>query len=156
MSKILSVSELTEIVSDLRRSGKKIIFTNGCFDIIHVGHIRYLAQAKAYGDILIVGLNSDASVRSLKGAGHPIQSECDRAEILAALGSVDYVVIFNEKVPDVLIKKIRPDIHVKGGDYKLEQIPESKLVQSLGGTTVIADKVGGYSSSNIIKKIKEL
>jgi glycerol-3-phosphate cytidylyltransferase len=156
MSKIKSISELSGIVSAIRKSGKKVVFTNGCFDIIHVGHIRYLAQAKEYGDVLIVGLNSDESVKALKGTGHPIQAECERAEILAALESVDYIVIFHERVPDVLIKEIRPDIHVKGGDYKLEQIPESKLVQSLGGTTVIADKIEGFSTSNIIKKIKEL
>lgn len=156
MSKIKELEELKEIVGRLKNERKRIVLTNGCFDILHVGHIRYLSQAKMLGDVLIVGVNSDESVRVLKGSGHPIQPEQDRAEILSALEFVDFVLIFHEKAPNRLIQELRPDIYVKGGDYKLEEIPESKLVESIDGKTVIVEGVEGRSTTNMIKRIRAL
>ncbi len=133
---------------------QKIVFTNGCFDILHVGHTRYLQEAARLGDILIVGLNSDESVRSLKGPDRPINSQEDRAEMLCALNFVDYVIIFCEDTPLKLIKKIKPDILVKGGDYKLENVVGRKEVEKHGGKTVIIPFIEGKSSTRIIKKIE--
>ena len=152
--KIVSNQELVSII-DTSRKFKKIVFTNGCFDILHIGHVKYLQQAKSLGDILIVGVNSDASVRKLKGEFRPIMSEKERAEVIAALECVDYVVIFPELTPKNLIRIVKPDIHVKGGDWKAKQIPETNLVQSYGGKVVIVDEVEGYSTSEIIRKIIE-
>jgi rfaE bifunctional protein nucleotidyltransferase chain/domain len=129
---------------------KKIIFTNGCFDIIHRGHIEYLYKAKQTGDILIVGLNSDISVRRLKGEKRPINDEYARAIVLAALYFVDYVIIFNEDTPLNLIKHIKPHILVKGGDYKVEDIVGNKFVKEYGGDVIILPLVMGYSTTNII------
>ena len=137
------------------KDGKKIVFTNGCFDILHAGHVRYLTEAKKFGDILIVGLNSDASVKKLKGNSRPINSEQDRAEVLLGLKAVDEVVIFSEQTAENLISKIQPDIYVKGGDYNLENLPEAKIVQSYGGEVKFINLVEGRSTSNIIKKISE-
>ena len=137
------------------KDGKKIVFTNGCFDILHAGHVRYLTEAKKFGDILIVGLNSDASVKKLKGDSRPINSEQDRAEVLLGLKAVDEVVIFSEQTAENLISKIQPDIYVKGGDYNLENLPEAKIVQSYGGEVKFINLVEGRSTSNIIKKISE-
>lgn len=156
MSKVKELEELKEIVGKLKNESKRIVFTNGCFDILHVGHIRYLSQARMLGDLLIVGVNSDESMRVLKGSGHPIQPEQDRAEILSALESVDFVLIFHEKAPDKLIQELCPDILVKGGDYVMEEIPESKLVESMGGKTVIVEAVEGRSTTSIIKRIRAL
>lgn len=153
-TKIVSLLELAKIVDSLKEQNKKIVFTNGCFDILHLGHIRYLQQAKKLGDILIVGVNSDASVRKLKGNLRPIVPENERSEIIAALECIDYVIVFPELTPENLIHTIKPDIHVKGGDWKIEQIPEASLVQSYGGRVVIVDQVKDYSTTNLIKKIK--
>lgn len=131
------------------------MFTNGCFDIIHAGHVRYLAAARELGDCLIVGLNSDASVRRLKGPSRPVNSEADRAEVLAALAAVDYVVIFDDATAEGLCREIRPDIYVKGGDYCLARLPEAGIVDSYGGRTVLIPEVPGRSSSKIIDKIKQ-
>ncbi len=149
----LRLGDLKPILNKYHQEGKKIVFTNGCFDILHIGHVRYLAEAKGLGDILVVGLNSDSSVRKLKGAGRPFVPVAERAEILASLRSVDYVVVFNEINPERLIREIRPDIHVKGGDYTISQIPEAKLVESLGGKVVIVEEVKGKSTSQIYQKI---
>jgi D-beta-D-heptose 7-phosphate kinase/D-beta-D-heptose 1-phosphate adenosyltransferase len=138
---------------ELRASGKKIVFTNGCFDLLHVGHTRYLRNARELGDVLIVGLNSDSSVRKIKGEGRPIVPEGERAEVLASLACVDYVVVFEEDRPDSLLKSIRPHIHVKGGDYSIQDIPERKSVESHGGKVVILKKVERHSTRNIIQKI---
>jgi D-beta-D-heptose 7-phosphate kinase/D-beta-D-heptose 1-phosphate adenosyltransferase len=138
---------------ELRASGKKIVFTNGCFDLLHVGHTRYLRNARELGDVLIVGLNSDSSVRKIKGEGRPIVPEGERAEVLASLACVDYVVVFEEDRPDSLLKSIRPHIHVKGGDYSIQDIPERKSVESHGGKVVILKKVEGHSTRSIIQKI---
>ena len=138
---------------ELRRQGNKIVFTNGCFDIIHAGHVRYLTAAKNFGDILIVGLNTDDSVRRLKGNSRPINNQNDRAEVLLGLKAVDYVIFFGENTAEALISEIKPDIYVKGGDYTLETLPEAKIVQSYGGRVEFVNLVAGRSTTNVIKKI---
>ena len=140
---------------EFRRQGKKIVFTNGCFDILHAGHVRYLTAAKSFGDILIVGLNTDASVKKLKGDNRPVNNELDRAEVLLGLKAVDDVVFFGEQTAENLIAEIKPDIYVKGGDYTLETLPEAKIVQSYGGKVEFVQLVAGRSTTNIIKKISE-
>jgi len=152
---VLSWDEASKIVEKLKKEGKKIVFTNGCFDILHVGHLRYLNEASECGDILIVGVNSDASVRRLKGPTRPINNEDDRAEMLCGLKAVDYAVIFTEDTPHNLIKKLKPNIHVKGGDYKKEDLPETKVVEGYGGEVRILSLVDGKSTTNVVKKIKE-
>lgn len=132
---------------------KKIVFTNGCFDILHVGHKRYLQQAATLGDVLVVGVNSDASVKRLKGPDRPVNSEHDRAEMLCALGFIDYVVIFDEDTPYELIKKIQPDVLVKGGDYKPEEVVGRDIVEARGGKLELIKFVDGKSTTNIINKI---
>jgi rfaE bifunctional protein nucleotidyltransferase chain/domain len=136
------------------RAGRMIVLTNGCFDLLHVGHVRYLKEAKSLGDILIVGLNSDASVQKLKGPTRPIQSEASRAEIMAALASVDFVTLFAEQTPDKLIESVRPDILVKGGDWKPEQIAGGPFVQSYGGQVLSLQFVNGFSTTKIVEKMK--
>lgn len=135
------------------RSDKKIVFTNGCFDIIHRGHVEYLNEAKKLGDILIVGLNSDASVRKLKGSERPVNQELDRQFVLQNLKAVDFVEIFSEQTPLKLIKKINPDILAKGGDWKVEQIVGADYVLGNGGQVFSLNLVKGYSTTNIIKKM---
>lgn len=147
--------KISEIVTTLKAEGKKIVFTNGCFDILHVGHVRYLKEAKALGDILILGLNSDCSVKSLKGSNRPINNESDRAEVLSALKAIDYVVIFDEKTAENIVGEIKPDIYAKGGDYSIDTLPEAKIVAEHGGKTVLLQLVDGKSSTNIINKCKE-
>jgi len=151
--KIKARSDLAPIIKRLKAEGAKIVFTNGCFDILHLGHVRYLKEAKKLGDILVVGLNSDSSVRKLKGKDRPYVSELERAEILASLECVDYVVIFSETRPDNLIKLIRPDIHVKGGDYSVNELPERHLVKSLGGKVVVIPPIKGRSTTSLIERI---
>jgi rfaE bifunctional protein nucleotidyltransferase chain/domain len=136
------------------RIGKRVVFTNGCFDLLHVGHIRYLQQAKSLGDLLIVGINSDSSVQQLKGPTRPIQSELDRAEILAALACVDRTVIFSEKTPLELIKKITPDILVKGGDWATKDIVGADHVLASGGVVKSLQFVDGKSTTLLIQKSK--
>jgi len=152
--KIKSLPELKTIVAGLKKKGKKIVFTNGCFDILHPGHSYYLKKAKKKGDILVLGLNSDSSVRELKGRGRPLVSERGRVEILSAMESVDYIVIFDENTPERLIKEISPDVLVKGGDFKKEEVKGRKFVESKGGKVVIIPFLKGYSTTNLIKKIK--
>ena len=153
MGAILSKEQIKRKAGGLRSQGKRIVFTNGCFDLLHVGHTRYLAQAAKLGDVLVVGVNSDASVRKLKGASRPITPEGERAEVLSSLRFVDYVVVFSEERPDAIIALIKPDVHVKGGDYTLEEIPERSIVESYGGKVVILPKVEGRSTNAIIQKI---
>lgn len=154
MGEVLSREDVKTVVGELRSSGKKIVFTNGCFDILHVGHVRYLRQAKALGDVLLVGVNSDESVRKIKGEKRPLVPEDERAELLSSLSCVDYVFLFSEERPDAVIMETKPDVHVKGGDYKLEDIPEKEVVESYGGKVVlIADT--GHSTSDIISRIKK-
>ncbi len=151
--KIKLRKELKAIAQGLRNNGARIVFTNGCFDLLHLGHVRYLREAKKLGDILILGLNSDTSVKQLKGKDRPYVSELERAEILASLECVDYVTIFKEDRPDNLIKIVKPHVHVKGGDYKLNKLPEKKLVESLGGKVVVIPPIAGRSTTNLIERI---
>jgi len=137
----------------LRRQRRKIVFTNGVFDILHRGHVAYLAKAKSLGDVLIVGLNSDRSVKKLKGPGRPLQSQADRAAILSALRSVDYVVVFGEERPDKLIREIKPDVLVKGADYKLSEIAGARFVKASGGSVRRVRLTRGRSSSELLKKL---
>jgi D-beta-D-heptose 7-phosphate kinase/D-beta-D-heptose 1-phosphate adenosyltransferase len=153
IKKIKLREEIFAIAKNLKSQGARIIFTNGCFDLLHLGHVRYLREAKKLGDILIIGLNSDNSVTALKGPSRPYVSEMERAEILASLECVDYVTIFQEIKPDNLIKTIRPDIHVKGGDYKVSELPERKLVEALGGKVVVIPPIKGRSTSGIVERI---
>lgn len=150
---IVDLPELVDIVDRLKRAGKRIVFTNGCFDILHVGHVRYLKEARGFGDILIVGLNSDASVRTIKGDKRPIVPQRERAEVLSSLRFVDYVVLFNEPDPYSTISAIRPDILVKGEDWPLDKIVGRDIVESSGGEVHTISFVKGASSSGIIEDI---
>ena len=144
-----------EIINRIKAERKKIVFTNGCFDLLHVGHVRYLAQAKKLGDFLIIGLNSDSSVKELKGEDRPINSFEDRATLLSAIESVDSVIMFEEQTPENLIKDIVPDILVKGGDYNIENIVGYQTVIQNGGQVKTLSFYDGYSSTNYINKIKK-
>ena len=144
-----------EIINRIKAERKKIIFTNGCFDLLHVGHVRYLAQAKKLGDFLIIGLNSDSSVKELKGEDRPINSFEDRATLLSAIESVDSVIMFEEQTPENLIKDIVPDILVKGGDYNIEDIVGYQTAMQNGGQVKTLSFYDGYSSTNYINKIKK-
>lgn len=137
------------------RNEKKIVFTNGCFDLLHIGHVKYLKEAKSKGDFLVVGINADASVKRLKGPTRPIQNEIDRSEILAALESVDATVIFTEDTPENLIKMVRPDVLVKGGDWKINQIVGGEFVQSYGGQVLSLMFIDGKSTTSIVSKIEQ-
>ena len=152
--KILSRDELLGERERLRQTGKRLVFTNGCFDILHVGHVRYLQAASRLGDALVVAINSDRSVRELKGDGRPIVPERERAEMLASLGAVDYVTIFDELSPRRLIAAILPDILVKGGDYGLEEIHGREEVEAAGGRVLSLPFIEGASTSNIIERIR--
>ena len=151
---VLKMSDLTEAISLYRKQNKKIVFTNGCFDLLHVGHVRYLKQAKSLGDVLVVGINTDASVQKLKGPTRPIQNESDRAEILASLKAVDHTVLFSEETPLKLIEAIKPDYLVKGGDWKINQIVGSDFVLSYGGKVQSLQFIDGRSTTAIISKSK--
>lgn len=150
-SKIVDRAELKRICAGLRADGRRIVFTNGCFDILHKGHVRYLSRAKSMGDALIVGLNSDRSVSKIK-PGRPINTESDRAEVLAALSSVDFVTVFSEKTPYKLIKSVRPDVLVKGGDWKKEEIVGSDIARE----TYSLPYLRGASTTGVIEKILRL
>ena len=137
MSKLRELSELKQILELAKANGKRIVFANGCFDILHVGHIRYLQGARALGDLLVVGLNSDSSVRRLKGEGRPVIDENGRATLLAALECVDYILLFEDDTVDRLLIELKPHLHCKGGDYTPETVPEKETVKEYGGTTSI-------------------
>jgi len=153
LSKIVTLEKLVLELDKLRKSGKKIVFTNGCFDILHVGHVRYLAAARAEGDLLVVGLNSDASVRLIKGPKRPIVIQDQRAEVLASLGCVDYVVMFDEADPLKLIETLIPDVLVKGEDWTEENIIGAGFVKSNGGRVARIKFVDEISTSGIIERI---
>ena len=153
-NKIISFDNIQKQVLKWREENKKIVFTNGCFDIIHRGHVDYLSKAKDLGDILIIGLNTDQSVRNIKGNTRPIQDENSRAIILASMQFVDTIVFFSEPTPYTLIKEIQPDILVKGADYKKEDIVGYDIVSQRGGTVETIEFIEGYSTSNIERKIK--
>ena len=152
---IIKQDKLNVLLSDLRKQGKKIVTTNGCFDILHVGHVRYLEKAKQFGDTLIVLLNSDKSVKEIKGETRPINNENDRAEVLSALKSVDYVILFDEKSPLDLLLKIKPDIHTKGGDYTIDTLPEAKDILRAGTKIEFIPFVNGKSTTAVIEKMKQ-
>jgi len=151
---ILTSAEFKNIRSDLKKENKSLVFTNGCFDILHKGHAAYLNQARSLGDMLIVGVNSDRSVKVLKGDGRPVNNENDRAFLLDNLKSVDYVIIFDEDTPYNLIKDIVPDFLVKGGDWKEEDIVGWDIVKAAGGKVMSLDYVDNYSTTNTLKKLK--
>ncbi len=151
---ILDLSELKQIISHAKSNNKSIVFTNGCFDLIHGGHIEFLQRAKALGDILIVGMNSDDSVRTLKGEGRPIKNETERSSILSAIKYVDYITIFNELTPEELIRNIRPDILVKGNDYTIEEVVGRDIVEGYGARVELVPIVEGLSTSNTVDKIR--
>ena len=153
-NKIKTLPGLTKALKKLKAKNKTIVFTNGCFDILHVGHVEYLSKAKSSGDILIIGLNSDKSVRKLKGKKRPVVSQGNRAKVLSALSFVDFVVIFNDLTPIDLIKRIKPDVLVKGGDWKIKDIVGSDFVISRGGKVKSLRYVKGFSTRGLIKKIK--
>jgi len=150
----LYTEALDRFVADQRRQGRRIVFTNGVFDILHPGHVRYLQAARAHGDLLIVGLNSDASVRRNKGSGRPINPQDDRAEVLAALACVDAVSIFDEDTPADIIRRVQPDILVKGADWPADQIVGRDTVEAVGGRVVLEPVEEGYSTSAIIQRIR--
>ena len=152
---ILTLDEAILRFGPGKRNGRRVVFTNGCFDLLHPGHIGSLEQARALGDALVVGLNSDASVRQLKGAGRPVLPERERAEILAALECVDAVVIFDELTPREVIARLLPDILVKGGDWASDQIVGREEVEAAGGRVVSIPVVAGYSTTEILRKIRE-
>ena len=149
------IKDNINIIKKIKAERKKIVFTNGCFDLLHVGHIRYLSQAKKLGDFLIIGLNSDRSVKKLKGKDRPIHSFEDRATLLSALNSVDLVIKFEEQTPENLIKEIVPDVLVKGGDYNIEDIVGYQIVIQNGGQVKTLSFYDGYSSTNYIDKINK-
>jgi len=151
---ILSRNEAIAWRDAQRAAGKRVVFTNGCFDVLHAGHVTYLQWARALGDALIVGLNGDASVRAIKGATRPFVTWSDRATVLAGLRSVDAVVEFGERTPEVLLDALRPDIHVKSAQYRLEDLPERLVVQAYGGEIRFAPHVAGRSTTDLIAEIR--
>ena len=156
MNKVFSRQEAKARLDTARQAGKRIVFTNGCFDILHVGHVRYLKAAKSLGDLLVLGLNSDASVRGLKGDRRPLVPEAERAEVLAGLESVDCVVLFDEETPLSLIQDLRPHVLVKGGDWSEDRIVGAAEVRSWGGQVVVAPLVEGRSTTNVVEKILQV
>lgn len=155
MEKILKRNEIIKLTKKLKEDSKTVVFTNGCFDILHIGHIRYLKESKKCGDILIVGLNSDMSVKKIKGPARPINNQNDRAELLSELNCVDYVVIFDENSPKELIDEIKPDIYTKGADYTLETLPEKDVVLKNNIKVEFIKFVEGKSTTKIIETIKK-
>ncbi|MNJ99833.1 Bifunctional protein HldE [compost metagenome] len=152
MGQVKTFDTIEAALAPFRSQNKKIVFTNGVFDLLHVGHVRYLQEARALGDLLVIGVNADASVKRLKGPTRPIQIENDRAEILAALACVDFTVIFTEDTPANLIEKVKPDILVKGGDWKVEQIVGAPFVMSYGGKVMSLQFIDGKSTTKLIEK----
>jgi D-beta-D-heptose 7-phosphate kinase/D-beta-D-heptose 1-phosphate adenosyltransferase len=152
-AKIVSTEELRRERERLRAVGERLVFTNGCFDVLHVGHVRYLTAARALGDRLVVAINSDRTVRELKGNGRPVMREAERAEMLAALRAVDYVTVFDQVSPRALIAEVLPDVLVKGGDYALEEIHGREEVEAAGGRVVSLPFVEGASTTNIIERM---
>lgn len=146
---------LAELIKQYRRVGKTIVFTNGCFDIVHAGHISYLEKARRLGDVLFVGMNTDSSIREYKGDKRPINPLADRIRVLAALKMIDHIVPFAEKTPERLLRIVRPDIDVKGGDYTIETLPEAPIVKQYGGKIVIIPLFANHSTTTIIKKVVE-
>lgn len=155
MGEVVTRADLVQIREKLKREGRKVVFTNGCFDIVHRGHVEYLTKAKALGDVLLVGMNTDASVSRLKGTTRPIVYQDDRAIVLAAFGVVDYVCLFDEDTPHDLIKAVVPDVLVKGSDWTIDSIVGKDIVEEAGGTVQTIDFVPNRSTTDIIKKIAD-
>lgn len=153
MGQILSRKNISEFVENLQKAGKTVVVTNGCFDILHVGHVRYLQKSKSFADYLMVLLNSDKSVKSIKGDNRPVNNEMDRAEILVALNCVDFVVLFDEDSPANLLDEIKADVYTKGADYTMETLPERDIMIKNGTKVEFIDFVQGKSTTNIINKI---
>lgn len=153
MGLLLHRTELDAFLAAPRREARTIVFTNGCFDLLHIGHVRYLAEARSFGDLLVVGVNSDRSVRELKGPRRPLVPETERAEMLAHLASVDAVTLFDERTADALIEIVRPQVYVKGGDIQPDRVPEAPTVARVGGRIVIAQHVDEHSTSDIIARV---
>ena len=149
---LIPSEHIEEFAAALRAAGARVVFTNGCFDILHAGHVRYLAAARARGDVLILGLNSDDSVRRLKGEARPVNGQKDRAEVVGALRSVDYVTIFEEDTAEALIAKVCPAVYAKGGDYTRETLPEARVVEAYVGEVAFIPLVAGKSTTGIIAK----
>jgi D-beta-D-heptose 7-phosphate kinase/D-beta-D-heptose 1-phosphate adenosyltransferase len=154
--KITALAGLLPVLARRKRTGKKIVFTNGCFDILHLGHTRYLQKARTLGDVLVIGMNTDSSVRKLKGPGRPVNVEKNRAEVLSALACVDFIVLFSELTPQKLIQAVKPDLLVKGGDWKIKDIAGAPFVISYGGKVKTIPFVKGFSTTGILKKISGL
>jgi len=152
---VVTRGELKSVVSAVRENGARIVLANGCFDVLHVGHVRYLQGARALGDILVVGVNSDEQVRKQKGEGRPILPATDRAELIAALESVSYVTIFDEPTVEQLLLAIKPDVHAKGTDYTVETVPEREIVRSYGGQVAIVGDPKDHSTSEILVRLGE-
>jgi rfaE bifunctional protein nucleotidyltransferase chain/domain len=155
MGKVVKREYIRDVVKKLQDSGKTVVTTNGCFDILHVGHVRYLQKTKSYADFSVVLLNSDKSVKLIKGEGRPINNEDDRAEILCALACVDYVVMFDEASPRNLLEEIKPDVHTKGADYNCENLPEADVILKNGGRLEFIEFVEGKSTTNTINAINK-
>jgi rfaE bifunctional protein nucleotidyltransferase chain/domain len=156
MGKIVSQEELIQVAAPEKRGGRRIVFTNGCFDLLHPGHVRCLAEARALGDLLVVAINSDRSVRGNKGPERPLVPEKDRAEVLAALACVDYVTIFDEPTPRQLISRVLPDVLVKGADWAPGQVAGREEVEAAGGRVVSIPLAPGYSTTNLVQRIRNL
>ncbi|WP_315374786.1 D-glycero-beta-D-manno-heptose 1-phosphate adenylyltransferase [uncultured Selenomonas sp.] len=152
---LIPKERIEDFCATLREAGQRVVFTNGCFDILHAGHVCYLEAARALGDCLVLGLNTDASVRRLKGETRPVNTELDRAAVVGALVAVDYVVLFDEPTAELLIEKVRPAVYAKGGDYTRETLPEAKIVEKYGGEVHFIDLVPGCSTTKIIEKIHQ-
>lgn len=155
MGELIKRENIRALVKEIQGRGQTVVTTNGCFDVLHVGHVRYLTQTKSYADYSIVLLNSDKSIRSIKGEGRPINNENDRAEVLCALSCVDYVVLFDEDSPGDLLGEIKPDVHTKGADYSVETLPEADIILKNGGRIEFITFVEGKSSSSIIEKMQK-
>src|SRR6202521_3932304 len=154
MGKIVSQDELIQVTAREKRAGRRVVFTNGCFDLLHPGHVRCLAEARALGDVLVVAINSDRSVRGNKGPERPLVPEQDRAEVLAALTSVDYVTIFDEPTPRELIARVLPSVLVKGADWALDQVAGREEVEAAGGRVVSIPLAPGYSTTSLVQRIR--
>ena len=154
MGKVIKRNDIEQYVSSWRESGKIIVFTNGCFDVLHRGHVEYLITARKYGDLLVVGVNTDSSVKKLKGDNRPLVGEQDRAFILSQIIPVDAVVLFSEDTPYNMIREVKPDVLVKGGDYSVDEVVGREIVEASGGEVIIIPLVTGKSTTNLIKKIR--
>jgi len=149
------MAEIAQALEGRREQGERVVFTNGCFDLLHVGHLGYLRRAKEFGQVLVVGVNSDASVRRLKGRERPVVGQAERAEMVAALEPVDFAVVFEEDTPEQAMRALRPDVHVKGGDYRVEDLPEARWVEAYGGRVEIIDMVPDHSTRVLVERIRQ-